>query len=231
MNKSLFNIIHQILFYISAVVFVWSIFFHTYYALLAVIYSWFVGTMVVSCYYHRYLSHKSWNCPRWLEKLLLLLGAGHGFMPAFSWTNIHLRHHKFHDTEKDPHGPHLSIFKNLNLAMHHINIKFVRRYIYENRLVMFQLKHYWKILIIYFFVWSYFLSPLLWFNINGCVFLGLVAVNMTGHKKNYGPINRNLTPIVVAGETYHENHHRSPGTARFGLLDPGWWFIKLFHRA
>jgi stearoyl-CoA desaturase (delta-9 desaturase) len=231
MNESKSNLIHQALFYISATAFILSIFSIPYVTLMAVLYGWAAGTIVVSCYYHRYLSHRSWNCPRWLEWVLLLLGAGHGFLPAFSWVNIHHRHHRYTDTDKDPHGPQLSIFKNLNIATNLINVRYVTRSLYEDKLVMFQINHYWKILIVYFILWSYFFGPAIWFIINGYVFLMLVVVNMIGHRVGQGPVNLIVTPIFLSGETYHKNHHDNPRAAKFGTFDPGWWFIRLFQRA
>lgn len=231
MIESKMNLAHQTLFYSSVVVFFVTLFVSPLTALFGMIYAMVISTLVVSSYYHRYLAHKSWNCPRWLEVVLLTLGAGHGFMPGFSWVNIHFKHHRFADTEKDPHGPHLSLFKNLNLAMHTIDVRYVTRRLYNDSLVMFQVNHYWKILIVCFLVWSCLFGPLSWFAINAYSFINLVAVNMIAHRKGKGPINIPALALFVSGETYHKNHHDNPNEAKFGTMDPGWWWIKVFQRA
>ena len=46
--------------------------------------------------------------------------------------------------------------------------------------------------------------------------------------------NIRLTSILTMGECWHNNHHAYPGSARLGLFagewDPGWWTLLLFRR-
>jgi fatty-acid desaturase len=41
-----------------------------------------------------------------------------------------------------------------------------------------------------------------------------------------------LAGFISMGESWHNNHHAFPGSARLGLLpgqiDPGWWLIRIF---
>ena len=41
--------------------------------------------------------------------------------------------------------------------------------------------------------------------------------------------------LLTMGESWHNNHHAFPGSARIGLepgqWDPGWWVLQLLHRA
>jgi stearoyl-CoA desaturase (delta-9 desaturase) len=43
-----------------------------------------------------------------------------------------------------------------------------------------------------------------------------------------------IAALLSMGESWHNNHHAYPGSARIGLdddqPDPGWWFILLLHR-
>lgn len=228
-SESLRSILHQIIFYISSVVFLYQLVINPLSTLSVMVYAWVTGAIIVSAYYHRCLSHRSWQCPRWLQVVLLFLGAGHAYMPAVSWVNVHLRHHRYSDTDKDPHGPRKSMVGNLNLAMHQFDRRFASRTLLGDALIMFQLKHYWAIMAIYFIVWSFVFSPTSWFIITGHTFLTLVAVNLIGHWR-LTPINIPVIGLFFAGETYHKNHHDSPNNPRFGLFDPGWWFIKLARR-
>jgi fatty-acid desaturase len=38
--------------------------------------------------------------------------------------------------------------------------------------------------------------------------------------------------FISMGESWHNNHHAFPGSAKLGLfpgeVDPGWWLIKVF---
>lgn len=226
LNEARYSIAHQTLFYLSAIIGMCGWIFDPLTTFYGLLYGFVAGTIVVSSYYHRCLSHSSWKCPRWLEAILLLLGAGHAYMPAISWVNVHHRHHRYTDTIKDPHGPHKSLVENLNLAMHKFDRKFASRRLLNDSLVMFQVNHYWTIMIVYFIAWSVVFDPLSWFAITGFTFLALVAVNMIGHK-NHTPINIPQAALFTAGETYHKNHHDHPNSPRFGLIDPGWWFIRL----
>lgn len=228
-KHSLNNILQQALFYFSAMMLLYTMVFDPVTAIIGYSITAIIGTIVISSYYHRCLSHGAWTCPSWIEKILLLLGAGHGFMPALSWVNVHIRHHKFSDTERDPHGPQKSLLQNLNLAMHSFEKRYATSRLFRNPSILFQANHYWKIMLIYFSIWCLLFDPILWFVINGVAYLSLVAVNYIGHYSNQ-PKNTPLLSLLLAGETYHKNHHDYPGNPKFGILDPGWWFILCVKR-
>src|SRR5215472_13735985 len=69
------------------------------------------GTLGVCIGFHRLLTHRSFTCPRWLERTLVLIGTCSTLMesPAY-WVAIHRRHHQFADEERDPHSPRESFF-------------------------------------------------------------------------------------------------------------------------
>jgi sn-1 stearoyl-lipid 9-desaturase len=68
------------------------------------------GTLGINVGLHRLLTHRSFACPRWLERTLVLLGTC-GWMdsPAY-WVAVHRRHHQFADETRDPHSPSESFF-------------------------------------------------------------------------------------------------------------------------
>jgi stearoyl-CoA desaturase (Delta-9 desaturase) len=55
--------------------------------------------------YHRCFAHRAFRARPWLRRLLAVAGsmAGHG--PLIWWVATHRRHHRFVDTEHDPHSP------------------------------------------------------------------------------------------------------------------------------
>jgi fatty-acid desaturase len=63
------------------------------------------GTLGVCVGFHRLLTHRGFQCPKWLERTLVLLGVCTlQEAPAF-WVAVHRRHHQFADHEPDPHTP------------------------------------------------------------------------------------------------------------------------------
>ncbi|HSI11323.1 MAG TPA: fatty acid desaturase [Chthoniobacter sp.] len=66
---------------------------------------YFFGILGINIGYHRLLTHRSFRCPRWLERTLAILGTcGMQFSPAF-WVAVHRCHHQHSDAEHDPHSP------------------------------------------------------------------------------------------------------------------------------
>ncbi|GKD07480.1 fatty acid desaturase, type 1 protein [Tanacetum coccineum] len=55
--------------------------------------------------YHRLLTHKSFKIPKWLKYIIVYCGAQSGEGEPIYWVSVHKNHHKYVDTEKDPHTP------------------------------------------------------------------------------------------------------------------------------
>ncbi len=60
--------------------------------------------------FHRLLTHRSFACPRWLERTFVLLGTCCVMESPPYWVAVHRRHHQFADEEPDPHSPLKSFF-------------------------------------------------------------------------------------------------------------------------
>ena len=78
-------------------------------------YHWLLGFgvyFITGCFgmtitYHRLLSHKSWNAPKWFEYFGSLAGTYGLTGSTIGWVAIHKEHHHYTDQEGDPHSPHL----------------------------------------------------------------------------------------------------------------------------
>ena len=57
-------------------------------------------------YYHRFLSHRSFDMPGWLQRVCCLLGVYCLFGTPIGIASTHVRHHRYADTEDDPHPAH-----------------------------------------------------------------------------------------------------------------------------
>lgn len=72
---------------------------------LAVIGCYVFGTLGVNLCFHRLLTHRSFKCPRWLERGFALLGVCTLQEGPGRWVSIHRKHHQHADEQPDPHSP------------------------------------------------------------------------------------------------------------------------------
>ncbi|MGD9683979.1 MAG: acyl-CoA desaturase [Candidatus Obscuribacterales bacterium] len=72
--------------------------------LIAFLLSYVFGTLGIAIGYHRLLSHRSYRCPKAVEYFWV----GCGYLAFQSspiwWATMHRAHHKYSDTELDPHA-------------------------------------------------------------------------------------------------------------------------------
>lgn len=63
------------------------------------------GTLGVNLGFHRLLTHRSFKCPRWVERAVAILGVCCLQEGPARWVAIHRKHHQHSDEEPDPHSP------------------------------------------------------------------------------------------------------------------------------
>ena len=63
------------------------------------------GTLGINLCFHRLLTHRGFNCPRWLEHTFALLGVCCLQDTPARWVAVHRLHHQHSDEEPDPHSP------------------------------------------------------------------------------------------------------------------------------
>jgi stearoyl-CoA desaturase (delta-9 desaturase) len=89
-----------------AVVFLWNDFVGP--ADLAIAAAMYLLTAVgVTVGFHRLLTHRSFQTPKWLEYVFAVLGSMAVQGPVISWVADHRKHHAHTDVEGDPHSPHV----------------------------------------------------------------------------------------------------------------------------
>lgn len=206
---------------------------------------------------HRKLIHDSFDCPRWLEYLLVYLGVQVGLAGPLGLVKQHeLRDYAqrlpvCHDYLR--HGR--SVWRDawwqlcceLRLAREpelRLEARIAADPFYRFLEKTWMLQHLpWALL---FFAWGGW----------GFVFWGVcarVTTGVFGHwiigflAHNHGGMHhvvdgaavqgRNVrwTSLLTMGECWHNNHHAFPGSARLGLnpgeWDPGWWALRALERA
>jgi stearoyl-CoA desaturase (delta-9 desaturase) len=193
--------------------------------------------------YHRLLCHRSFSSPRWLRNSLALTGAFIGGGPPVHWVAMHRVHHRFSDTEKDPHNSHRGFWYS------HIMHLFVKDELEndENYLEKYApdltsdpffkwLNRYWIYLafstlpLLYLaggiglVLWGGFLRLALTWHIMWFV---NSAAHMWGYR-NYETKDKTVNcwwvGLISAGEGWHNNHHANPSCAAHGHK---WWEFDL----
>jgi len=205
---------------------------------------------------HRRLIHNSFECPRWLEYLLVHAGVLVGIAGPLGMVRTHdmrdwaQRQPRCHDyfAHRQPFlkDGFWQIFCDLRLD-HPPQLRFESR-IAEDPVYRFMEKSW---------MWQQLPWALLLFALGGWpyVFWGVcarVSVCVTGHwligwfAHNTGPrswhvegagvqgYNVPFCGLITMGESYHNNHHAFPGSTLLALepgqVDPGWWLLKALER-
>jgi stearoyl-CoA desaturase (delta-9 desaturase) len=201
---------------------------------------------------HRKLIHNSFQCPKWLEYLLVYCGVQVGLAGPLGL----LRQHELRDYAQRLRDCHdylrhgqpfwRDAWWQLNCDLHLANppqIQIEAR-IADDRFYRF-LERTWMA--------QHLLMAVVFYLIGGWgfVFWGVcarVTAGVFGHwligyfAHNHGGMrhevrgaavqgkNIPLTSLLTMGECWHNNHHAFPGSARLGLLpgewDPGWWALQ-----
>jgi fatty-acid desaturase len=68
------------------------------------------GLLGLTVGYHRLLTHRSFSCPLWVERILSILGCCCGQDSPTYWVAVHRRHHHHSDGQLDPHSPQSGFF-------------------------------------------------------------------------------------------------------------------------
>ena len=206
----------------------------------------------VSVYLHRTLAHNALVLNVYLAtmiRLYLWLGTG---LVSTTWVAVHRKHHRYTDEEQDPHSPkHKGLLNVLfggtfmylregkdAIAMQAYGRRCPRDWL---ELSLFQKYPYlglpiWLAFLCFTFGYMgilLFIVNFLWIPI-----IGGGVVNGIGHSWGYRNSNTadhsaNFFPlgVLMAGEELHNNHHASPGSAKFSIkwfeFDIGWAWIRV----
>lgn len=205
---------------------------------------------------HRRLIHNSFSCPLWLEYLMVYSGVLVGMAGPFGLMRQHdlrdwaQRQPHCHDYLRHGRGFWQDGFWQLHCDL---DLENPPRFEPEPRIandrVYAWMERTW--------MWQQLPLALLLFAIGGWSWVvwgvaARVCACVTGHwlvgyfAHNEGPMRWRvegagvqghdvpLAALLSMGESWHNNHHAYPGSARLGLNedqpDPGWWFILTLER-
>jgi stearoyl-CoA desaturase (delta-9 desaturase) len=210
-----------------------------------------ISNMSITCGYHRYFSHRSYDVHPLIEFLYILIGSGAFQGSALQWSTDHRRHHREVDGEEDPY----SISKGFWWA--HMGWMLVKdthpeanqyaKDLQKNRWIRLQHRYYPIIATLVGFGLPALVGEALGFGWwPGLLFGGVARVvasqhstffiNSLCHTLGRQPYtDRNsardslLMAVLTFGEGYHNYHHRFQADYRNGVswyqFDPTKWWI------
>lgn len=204
----------------------------------ALLLHWVTGGLGITLGFHRLVTHRSFQTPKWLEYFFIFCGALAAQGGPIDWIGIHRAHHQYSDTALDPHDSSKGFWWShmgwmLYKLPEHIDVYRYTKDINDDPVYQF-FQNY--------FVLVQVALGLLLFAIGGWpfviwgIFVRLVAVfhctwfvNSATHKFGYqahesDDQSRNCwwVALVTYGEGWHNNHHAHQYSARHGMK---WWEI------
>lgn len=192
--------------------------------------------------YHRLLSHKSWNAPKWWYYVGSLCGMIFLIGSPLAWSNNHRAHHRYVETEKDPHSPKFLGFASVQwFSMLYTTKSFRYSIANMNTFQLFLHRRYVALHLTYAFTLLVFggwhLLALVYLVPSAVIWNMASLVNTLNHTKsrfsyrNFDSSkdeaqNNLLTGYLVWGEGWHNNHHYKPAEKSFSHR---WWELDIGH--
>lgn len=198
---------------------------------------WLMGVMGITAGAHRLWAHKSYKA-KWPARLFLMFCNSMAFQnDVIEWARDHRCHHKWTDTDADPHNTTRGMF------FAHMGWLMVRKHpevkrkgaqldlsdLLNDPILAFQRRHYLKTVLFAWFMVPTFVPMYFWGEsfmvaVYTCTLLrycatlhGTWLINSLAHKYGFRPYNPNITPVesywlavTAMGEGGHNYHHTFP---------------------
>ena len=212
-----------------------------------------VRMFAITGFYHRYFSHKTFRANRFWQFIFAVLGNSAVQRGPLWWASHHRHHHRFADTDEDPHSPNRQGFWWSHIGWLTCEGHFPTRaryvkdwarfpeLVWLNRfdtlvpvLLAAGLCAFGAVLKAYaphlgtsgpqMLIWGFFISSTVLFH-------ATVTINsldhMIGSRRYATPdTSRNnwVLALITLGEGWHNNHHHYAISARQGFF---WWEIDV----
>lgn len=233
---------------------IWALFTFSWSNLLAAFITWWIaGSWGIGLAYHRLLTHGGFKTPKWLEYFMTFCGTFAFQSGAITWVATHRIHHKFTETEEDPHSPrggalwsHIGwILQGDGQVKDEATMQRYAPDLMKDPVHRVMNRYYWmsSVLLggVLFLIggWTMVLWGIFLRTVLGWHFTWLVnsATHIWGTRRfdtHDDSRNNGLIAAVTFGEGWHNNHHANPRSAKHGLawyeFDVNWVQIKLLEK-
>jgi stearoyl-CoA desaturase (delta-9 desaturase) len=202
---------------------------------------WLTACMGITLGFHRLVSHRSFEVPKWLEYILVFCGTLACQGGPFYWIGGHRIHHKYSDTDLDPHDSnkgfwwsHLgwmlwenaSVKEDIPRYTKDIQddpfYQFCEKYFIPIQIILGLLLYWWGGWS--FVIWGIFVRLVVVFHVTWFVNSATHKFGYKSHESNDNSRNCWWVALLTFGEGWHNNHHAYQYSARHGLE---WWEIDL----
>jgi sn-1 stearoyl-lipid 9-desaturase len=213
---------------------------------LALVLHWITGGLGITLGWHRLVSHRSFQVPKWLEYFFVFCGTLSMQGGPTWWVGLHRHHHMHSDQNTDQHDSNKGFWwSHMGWMLHEVPaLQEVSRYtkdIANDRVYQFLDNFFLPIQVALgvvlfaiggwsFVLWGIFVRLVLVYH---CTWLVNSATHMFGYKSHEsGDNSRNCwwVAVLTYGEGWHNNHHAFQYSARHGLkwyeIDTTWLMIK-----
>ncbi|PHH92696.1 hypothetical protein CDD83_5933 [Cordyceps sp. RAO-2017] len=205
--------------------------------------------------YHRLWSHTSYRAEWPVQLFLAFTGAAAIQGPIRTWARVHRVHHRYTDSDKDPHSINKGFFfahmgwlilKGNDEGLENIDISDLD----ANPIVAWQFRNFATIAIFSAFLFPMLFAGLSWGDYcGGLIYAGALrgfvvqqltfCVNSIAHYVGEQPFDDRLSPrnntllaAFTLGEGYHNFHHEFPADYRHShewrLFDTTAWIIRFW---
>lgn len=201
---------------IGPIIAIWAMF--QYFTLL-----WFVASLVMfflmrmiggSLFYHHIHCHRTHSVHPIIEYIGTALGFYGSLIPPAEFCITHFNHHKYADTDLDPHPYGKQGWRTLFPILWNVNdqvdFKSVIR-LRRNKVVTLFSDKYWVLVALPLLLLLFSLPAFLFLFLIPCTLsIWSASISTMNHDEN-GPINRGFWYGIVSGaEHMHKNHHDHP---------------------
>ncbi|CAM9408965.1 acyl-CoA desaturase [Acinetobacter bereziniae] len=224
--------------------------------------SWFAVTFMllfylirmfsITAFFHRYLSHKTFQTSRIVQFVFVLIGTMSAQRGPLWWAAHHRYHHRFTDTEHDPHSStygfwysHLGWFLNdYNFATRKEVVKDWLKYpelvwldrfsliiVLLTAVSIYALGEWLAVIYpslatsgLQLLVWGFVVSTVLLIHATLCINSLAHLYGSRDFETEDQSRNNLFLSIITLGEGWHNNHHYYAGSARQGFY---WWQIDI----
>lgn len=196
----------------------------------------------VSVTFHRSMTHRSIILNPIVETIGKFIASMGGTGSPISWIMTHRAHHKYSDSEKDPHPPN-KISTTLMGQYPKVETKGLTKYARStiNRILH---RYYFLILAVYATIWGLFGVEYFFYGFLYPAMLTVLASNIVNkyahsdmifnyrrHDTSDSSHNSPIVALLTWGEGWHNTHHRYPGRASFSMsrweIDISFYFVLL----